>query len=166
MSPSPKTSLAEKARANVAAILTHALAEELRLSTTTRYCYAKFPAFHSLHRLFADQYRQLERWVSQLASCTGTLGRGPDERMEKMAVAAPGVASPTRRPERAMIAELVSRHEELAKRLQDDMRTCLNELGDAGTAGILRRLVEFHETSAWMLRTVLEGSVSNPAISG
>ena len=62
-----------------------------------------------------------------------------------------------------MIGELLTLHEELAKRLQDDVRKCLNELGDAGTAGILRRLVEFHETTAWMLRTVLEGSVSNPA---
>jgi starvation-inducible DNA-binding protein len=153
--------LADKARANVASILTHALAEELLLSSTTREFYVNFPTFHSLHRLFADQYRQLERWLDQLAQRTWTMGNEAPAPMEELA-SARCVSFRERVPERTMIGELLGLHEELAKRLQDDERKCSHQLGDPGTADILRHLVEFHETTAWMLRTVLEGSASTP----
>ncbi len=159
-----KPSLAEKARANVAAILTHALAEELLLSSTTRDFYANFPAFHSLHKLFADQYRQLEGWLDRLARRTWSLGSPAHGHMNELA-AARCVTLPERVSERTMVGELLSLHEELAKQLQDDVRKCSHQLGDPGTAEILRDLVEFHETTAWMLRTVLEGSASTPAHS-
>jgi starvation-inducible DNA-binding protein len=158
----PKTSLAEKARANVASILTHALAEELLLSSATREFYAKVPAFHSLHKLFADQYGQLREWLDQLAHRVWALGSAPHGKMTELA-GARCVALPERVGERTMVGELLALHEELAKRLQDDMQKCARQLGDPGTADVLRRLVEFHETTAWMLRTVLEGSASTPA---
>ena len=166
MSPpsQPKASLADKARANVTSILTHALAEELLLSSTTREFYANFPTFHSLHRLFADQYRELEQWLDRLAQRTWSMSSPASTPMEELA-SARCVGFRDRVPERTMIGELLGLHEELAKRLQDDERTCVQQFGDAGTAEILRRLVEFHETTAWMLRTVLEGQASTPAHS-
>jgi starvation-inducible DNA-binding protein len=164
MSASIPAGLAEKARANIASILTHALAEELLLSSTTREFYVNFPAFHSLHRLFADQYRQLERWLDQLAQRTWSLGSAAHGPMQDL-TSARCVTLRDRVPERAMIGELLSLHEELAKRLQDDVRLCTGQLGDPGTADILRRLVEFHETTAWMLRMVLEGSAQTPVQS-
>jgi starvation-inducible DNA-binding protein len=157
----PPESLGQKARANVGAILSHALAEELLLSTTTRDFYAKFPAFHSLHKLFADQYRQLEQWLAELGNRTSVFGATPQPNPEELAVAR-CLALRGKVPERAMVGELLSLHEELAKRLQDDIRTCRHELGDQSTAEVLRHLVEFHETTAWMLRTVLEGSALTP----
>jgi starvation-inducible DNA-binding protein len=158
----PKTRLADKARANVASILTHTLAEELLLSSTTRDFYANFPTFHSLHRLFADQYRELERWLDQLAQRTWAMSSAPAAPMEELA-SARCVAFRERVGERTMIGELLGLHEELAQRLQADQRKCALQLGDPGTADILRRLVEFHETTAWMLRTVLAGQASTPA---
>ena len=160
--PTKPVRLADKARANVASILTHALAEELLLSSTTREFYVNVPTFHSLHRLFADQYRQLEQWLDQLAQRTWSLGSAAHGPMEELA-SARCVHLREWRPERTMIGELLGLHEELAKRLQDDVRKCSHQLGDPGTAEILRRLVEFHETTAWMLRMVLEGSASTPA---
>jgi starvation-inducible DNA-binding protein len=160
-SPS-KTSLADKARSNVAAILTHALAEELLLSSTTRDFYANFPTFHSLHKLFAEQYRQLERWLDQLANRTWSMGAAAQGKMAEL-VGARCVNLSERTSERTMVGELLSLHEELAKRLEDDVQKCTQQLGDPATAAILRQLVEFHETTAWMLRTVLAGSASTPA---
>jgi starvation-inducible DNA-binding protein len=158
----PKISLAEKARANVASILTHALAEELLLSSTTREFYAKVPAFHSLHRLFAEQYGQLGQWLDQLAQRVWAIGSAPQGKMAELA-GARCVTLPERVGERTMVGELLSLHEELAKRLQDDRQKCARQLGDPGTADVLGQLAEFHETTAWMLRTVLEGSASTPA---
>src|SRR5947199_314319 len=149
MTPNP-SGLAEKARANAAAIVTHALAEELLLSSTTRDFYANFPAFHSLHKLFSDQYRQLERWLDQLANRTWSMGSAAHGKMAAL-MGARCVNLPERVSERTMVGELLSLHEDLAKQLQDDVQKCAQQLGDPGTAAILRELVEFHETTAWML---------------
>lgn len=155
MTPVAKPGFTDKARATLSAILTHALAEELLLSSTTRGFSGTVPAFQSLHKLFADQYRQLERWLDQLATRTWALGL-PGAKLDEL-VTARCVSMPDRVPERAMVSELLSLHEQLAARLRDDVETCSHQLGDAGTADILSRLVEFHETTAWMLRMVLEG---------
>jgi len=48
---------------------------------------------------------------------------------------------------------LLARHEEMAHRLRDD----IERLPDPGTADLLLRLAEFHETTAWMLRVVSHG---------
>lgn len=159
MPTSTKPRFSNRARAAVASILNHALAEELLLSSTTRDFSGTVPNFHSLHRLLADQYRQLERWVDQLASRTWALGpsASADNKMDELA-AARCVTLRDRMPEDTMVAELLSLHEELADRLREDGRKCSHALGDPTTAGVLERLVEFHETTAWMLRMVLQGA--------
>jgi starvation-inducible DNA-binding protein len=163
MSSSKKSSnLARRARANVALIFTQALEQELLLSSTTRQFYINFPAFHSLHKLFADQYRQLEQWLDQLAQRKWSMSSAGKVSVPTV-TNTPAVPRPEPVPEQAMIGELLSRHEELAKKLQEDVRICAGEFGDPGAAEILRRLVEFHETTAWMLRTVLAGSAQTPA---
>lgn len=139
----------------MAEILTHALAEELLLSATTREFYGSMPTFQSLHKLFADQYRQLEQWLDQLATRTWNLGSSAQGKMPALA----GTRCLELRgqvPPALMVSELLTLHEQLARQLGDDARAS-RELGDAGSAAILARLVEFHETTAWMLRTVLQG---------
>jgi starvation-inducible DNA-binding protein len=159
MPPTMKVGFAERARAAVASILNHALAEELLLSSTTRDFSGTVPSFHSLHRLFVDQYRQLERWVDQLASRTWALAPagGGEEKMDELA-AARCVLLRERVPANTMVSELLALHEELAARLRDDVKKCSQTLGDPNTADVLARLVEFHETTAWMLRMVLQGA--------
>ena len=158
MAPAPKPGLNERARAGVASILRHALAEELLLTSTTRGFSGTVPNFHSLHRLFADQYRQLERWVDQLALRAWSLvpSAGAEGKMEELA-AARCVELEERVPASTMVAELLALHEQLAERLRDDVRKCSQTLGDPVTAAVLQRLVEFHETTAWLLRMVGQG---------
>lgn len=139
----------------MAAILTHALAEELLLSSVIRDFSGAVPRFHRLHRLFSDQYRQLEHGLDQLATRAWALASGTSGNMDELA-AARCVALRERLPERAMIGELLDVHERLASRLRDDERECSQQLGDPSSADLLTRLVEFHETTAWLLRMVLE----------
>src|SRR6187549_2758610 len=109
MQSSKKAGFGERARAAVASILNHALAEELLLSSTTRDFSGTVPNFHSLHRLFADQYRQLERWVDRLASCTWALGdeANSDNKFDELA-AARCVELRERVPANTMVTELLS----------------------------------------------------------
>ena len=158
MQPSTKAGFSERARAAVISILNHALAEELLLSSTTRDFSGTVPRFHSLHRLFADQYRQLQRWVDQLASQTWSMvSSGQAETKMSELRAARCVDLGERMPPTTMVAELLALHEQLAESLRDDVRKCSQTLGDPATAAVLQRLVEFHETTAWMLRMVGQG---------
>ncbi len=148
--------LSDKARAAVAAMLNHVLVEELALSTTTRSITGALPSFQSLHKLLADQSRQLGRWLERLATRTGVMGGEVD------GAVAEAMRSPARltvRPE-SVVADLLQIHEEMARRLREDVRKCSQQLGDPGTANLLERLVEFHETNAWILRMALEGADS------
>jgi DNA-binding ferritin-like protein len=58
-----------------------------------------------------------------------------------------------------MIGDLLARHEQMADRLRQD----IVRLGDPTTEGVLQRLLEFHETSAWMLRMLHDGPGSDCA---
>jgi starvation-inducible DNA-binding protein len=149
MTPTTKLGLAGKAHAKVAAILDHVLADELTLSATTRDFYASVtgPNFHSLHKLFEDQYRQLEGWLARLAARTRALGASGAE-MPKPTQSNPPIGLPAKK----MLGELMTLHEQIAARLRDDVRACSERLGDTNTAEELARLVEFHENTAWMLR--------------
>jgi starvation-inducible DNA-binding protein len=155
MTSAPKARFTDKARATVSAILTHALAEELLLSSMTRGFSGTVPAFQSLHRLFADQYHQLEGWLDRLAARTCAFGT-PGVKIDEL-VTARCVDLPEHMPEQTMVSELLALHEQLAERLRLDVDKCAQQLGDEGTADILSRLAEFHDTTAWMLRMVLHG---------
>jgi DNA-binding ferritin-like protein len=155
------SSFSAKTRANLAAILNHALREELLLSNVTRMLYARFPTFHCLHKLFADQYRQLDGWLARLAQFASVAPPTParDDGTQLGPVVAGDLNS-----ERSVIAKLLSRHEELANELEADVRACAQQRGDPAMAELLKRLVEFHETTAWMLRMVLEGASTPPHV--
>ena len=53
-----------------------------------------------------------------------------------------------------MIGELLIRHESMAHQLRGD----IERLREPALADLLTHLVEFHETTAWMLRVVSRGS--------
>jgi DNA-binding ferritin-like protein len=55
-------------------------------------------------------------------------------------------------PPQQMIDDLLGRHEELSRKLREDV----SSLGDRPTAELLQRLADFHDTTAWMLRMLLE----------
>jgi len=158
-----KKSRASGAQRKATAILGRALADEAGLTALTRECHRKVsgPHFHSLHRLFADQYRQLEHWLAEL-----------DARRRMLQAAAGAAAGGAGRhvvaaingaPPQKMLAELLTWHERLGHRLAGDVHACAERLGDVATANVLSRLAEFHDTTAWMLRMILYGPRLTPA---
>lgn len=144
-------------RDNLLRILNHALQEEVVLSATMREFLGRItgPNFHSLYRLFGDQCRQLDQWLGEIADRTRTFGATARATAEERARAANAVVNPPpARPPRDMVGELLALHEGIAARLRGDLAACG---ADAATSSLLSRLVDFHETTAWMLRMVLDG---------
>lgn len=152
-------SLSGKARETLAKIIDHVLAEECSLSATTRdYRWnVTGPNFHSLHKLFDEQRRQLDHWLVQLFQRTRAAGISSNDGMADLTRAAQaGANSGAGLPARQMIDDLLMRHEDMSRKLRDNIA----KLGDPATAELLQRLAEFHDTTAWMLRMLLEGPES------
>jgi starvation-inducible DNA-binding protein len=151
-----------KTRDTLARILDHVLKDECMLSATTRdYRWnVTGPNLYSLHRLFDEQRRQLDEWLDQLVECAKSFGFGGRSSLEQKAELAGNAVSSAGLPARTMVVDLLIRHEEMAHRLRED----IDRLGDQATADLLMRMVEFHETTAWMLRMVNHGSDSERTI--
>ena len=155
-------SLGAKARENLARILNHALQEEVVLSATMRDFLGSVtgPNFHSLYRLFGDHCRQIDRWLGEIGERARALGAVMRATVVEQAKSAGGSADPAARPARNIVGDLLALHEGIAARLRADLAACG---GDTATADFLTRLVDFHETTAWMLRMVLDGPEVPPA---
>jgi starvation-inducible DNA-binding protein len=157
MESNTSTGIPGKARETFATILDHVLKDECSLSATTRDYRGNVtgPNLYSLHRLFDEQRRQLHFWLDQLIEHARSFGFGSaislrEDVPESASEASAGPALPAR----SMVVDLVVRHEEMAYRLRDD----IENLNEPTMAELLMRIVEFHETSAWMLRMVDNGS--------
>jgi starvation-inducible DNA-binding protein len=157
MQAKTETGITGKARETLARILDHALKEECLLSATTQdYRWnVTGPNLYSLHRLFDEQRRQIDHWLDQLmerARCFGFGGR-PNLKKELPAGTSDAAAG-GRLPASTMVVDLLLRHEEMAHRLRADIK----RLSDPTLSDLLMRIVEFHETTAWILRMVNHGS--------
>jgi starvation-inducible DNA-binding protein len=159
MTPDSKNGLTGRTRQAIASILNHVLEDECQLSATTRACRWKVtgPNFHSLHRLFDEQRKQIDYWLDQVMARTRAMGLATVEEKPTPS-AAETAGDPPGLPPAGMIGELLERHEKMARQLRADVEACGIKLGDRGTAELLKRLGEFHETTAWMLRTLLNSS--------
>jgi len=154
--PKPSVTLTGKAREALARILDHVLAEECSLSAATRdYRWnVSGPNFHSLHKLFDEQRRQLDAWLAQIFQRTRAVGAAGPEKIEELTRAAEAGRLPSAGvPARQMIDDLLARHEEMSRKLRDDVE----RLADPTTAELLQQVADFHDTTAWMLRMLLEG---------
>jgi starvation-inducible DNA-binding protein len=163
MEPKSQSGMAGRAKDTIARILDHVLKEECSLSATTRAYRWKVtgPNLYSLHRLFDEQRRQLDYWLNQVVERTKATGLFAGFRPEEIVQdAARKERTSGNLPAGTIIGDLLARHEAMARQLRGDVE----RLGDPATAELLTRLIEFHETTAWMLRMVQPGAGSEPAV--
>lgn len=139
-------------------ILNRALEQELALSTTLQSCLARMsgPNVQSLGRLFGDHRREIDGWLTEIADRVRGFGAAARNGACEMArLARASVAAKPAAASRDVIAELLVQHEQLAMRLRRDVAACG---ADRATAELLRRMADYHETAAWMLRVVRGGT--------
>ena len=109
-----------------------------------------------LHKLFENQYKQLETSIDEVAERIGKLGQKTIGTMEEFAKHAsikenPGKYTSTK----DTLEELLSDHETVVVQLRKGIDECSDKNKDAGTADFLTGLMEQHETTAWVLRRYL-----------
>lgn len=161
------SNLTEKARELLSSILKHAVTEESQLAAATqRYVWrVRGSPMLSLHRLFTEQGRQIDRWLGELGTQARAMGVAFGA--GRVAEETGGTADDSREPPpaaRTAIGDLLALHEGIASRLRHDMEALHDGASDlTPTTAVLTGLLEFHETTAWMLRLLLESSERAPS---
>lgn len=151
--------LAADAREHVGVMLNHALADEFALSAATRdyHWNVTGPHFRSLHELFDEQYHEIDDWIEKLGERARVLGVVPQTAWSEL-ISAPRF-TPTRGADlsaRSMMTVLSELHDRMADRLRRDAEACAVDCGDHVTAELLKELVEYHETTSWVLGELLQ----------
>lgn len=149
--------LQEKTRTEVCRILNTLLADEFVLSTKTKNSHWNVtgPHFHELHALFGEQYRRLDEWIDRIAERIRALGGIPVGTLV-------GFLREARLQEHAsaqlsawlMVDYLQHDHETLIRDIREDLQRDSETILDAGTTDLLTSVLQEHEATAWMLRSL------------
>jgi starvation-inducible DNA-binding protein len=154
----PNIGITEKKLKSTSAMLGVILADEMTLYMKTRKSHWNVTgeSFMELHKLFENQYKQLEEAIDEVAERIGKLGEKTIGTMTEYLSLSNIKEKPGKyTSSKDMIRELLADHETVTIQLRANITTCAEKQGDAGTADFLTGLMELHETTAWILRRYL-----------
>lgn len=147
----------EQNRKQSALLLNTLLANEFLLYTKTLKFHwnVKGPFFHDLHKLFDNQYKELFEIIDEIAERVQFLdfeALGTLSEFEKHATL---IETPGQNPTaKGMIKELLSDYEAVIRQIRTDADKALT-YNDAGTNDFLLGILQKHEKTAWILRSLL-----------
>ena len=151
--------ISDENREGVVSILSKLLADEYVLYTKTRNYHWNVvgPHFNDLHKFFEEQYNQLSDDVDEIAERIRSLGGKTPATLNEFVKNSRLDEHPGEFPDaNSMVSNLVADHETTIRNLRTDLETCDTKYQDTGTNDFLTGLMEKHEKTAWMLRSVLE----------
>lgn len=157
-SPAINIGISEADRAAVAQGLSHLLADTYTLYLTTHNFHWNVtgPMFNTLHVMFMGQYTALWNAVDPVAERIRALGHaapGSYTAFSKLASVPDAPAEPPKALE--MVRILVKGHEAVARTAREIVPIA-DKAGDEPTLDLLTQRLDFHEKTAWMLRSMLE----------
>lgn len=154
----PEIGISEKNLKQVNELLSVLLANETVLYMKTRKFHWNIAgeSFMELHRLFEEQYKQIEVTIDEVAERIGKLGGQTVGTLSEFSKLTTLKEHPGKYPgSKEMIKELLKDHETLIRELRKGVDECGDKHEDAGTADFLTGIMESHETIAWILRRYL-----------
>ena len=154
----PKIGLSEINLQKSVDLLSVVLSDEMALYIKTRKFHWNVTgeSFMELHKLFETQYAELESVIDEVAERISKLGSKTIGTMKEFTSLSRIVEHPNKYPvQKTMISELLADHETLIEELRKDIDACATENHDAGSADLLTKILQQHETTAWILRRYL-----------
>ena len=155
----PNIGIPEKKLNAITQLLSVVLSGEVILYTKTRKFHwnVNGESFMELHKLFENQYKQLEESIDETAERINKLGSNTIGTMQEFGKLSGIKENPGKYPSsKEMIAELLADHETVIVQLRKYVSDCAEKYNDAGTADFLTGLMKEHETIAWTLRRYLK----------
>lgn len=154
----PKIGLSEINLQKSINLLAVVLSDEMALYVKTRKFHWNVAgeSFMEFHKLFEAQYTELEAVIDEVAERINKLGGKTIGTMSEFLTLTRIKEYPNKYPnQKAMLAELLADHEAVIEDLRKDIDVCSDENHDAGSADMLTRILQKHETNAWVLRRYL-----------
>jgi starvation-inducible DNA-binding protein len=154
----PKIGITEKNLDKLVDILSITLADEHTLYIKTRKFHWNVAgeSFMELHKLFEEQYKELEEVIDEVAERINKLGGKTIGTMKEFCEITRLKEHPKKYPsQKEMLKELLDDHETLIIAIRSDVEEVAEKIKDAGTADFLTGIMEQHETIAWKLRRYL-----------
>jgi starvation-inducible DNA-binding protein len=154
----PKIGITEEHLQKANSLLSVVLSDEMTLYVKTRKFHWNVAgeSFMELHKLFEEQYTELEQTIDLVAERIGKLGGKTIGTMSEFIKLSRIKENPNKYPnQKTMLAELLADHEILITELRKDINKSAEENHDAGTADLLTGILQQHETVAWVLRRYL-----------
>jgi starvation-inducible DNA-binding protein len=139
-------------------LLSVVLSDEMTLYIKTRKFHWNVAgeSFLELHKLFEAQYVELENVIDEVAEKINKLGGKTIGTMNEFTLLTRIVEHPNKYPvQKAMLSELLSDHETLISEIRKDIDIFTDECHDVGSADLLTKILQQHETTAWILRRYL-----------
>jgi starvation-inducible DNA-binding protein len=154
----PHIGLTDKNLKSSITLLSAVLSDAMTLYVKTRKFHwnVSGESFMEIHKLFENQYKQLEVSIDEIAERINKLGGKTIGTMAEFTELARLKESPNKYPsQKEMLKELLDDHEAVIVQLRKDIDTAEEENEDVGTADFLTGLLQEHETIAWILRRYL-----------
>ncbi|MFY7732990.1 MAG: Dps family protein [Bacteroidia bacterium] len=154
----PQIGISEKHLSVSIEMLSIILADEMVLYLKTRKFHwnVSGESFMELHKLFQNQYTELEETIDLIAERIGKLGGKTIGTMHEFANLTRLKESPNKYPnQKDMMKELLEDYETLIVEIRKDIETCNEKNKDAGTVDFLTAVMKQHESTAWVLRRYL-----------
>ncbi len=151
--------ISEQNRRDVADILESVLCDEFVLYAKTRNYHWNVvgPHFVEYHKIFEEQYDELSDDIDEIAERIRSLGFKAPSTLAEFQKNAQIKEHPGVYPDAAaMVSNLLADHETVIRTLRKKIPDVGSAHADAGTEDFLVGLMEKHEKTAWMLRSVLE----------
>jgi starvation-inducible DNA-binding protein len=155
----PNVGLSDDQRAGVAELLRKILADEAVLAFKTRNYHwnVEGPHFPHLHKMFGEQYDDLDEKMDEIAEFIRAFGLPAPGSMAKMLEKTRLLEeSDDRVNSELMVKTLVYDHEAIIRSLREDIETADKKYEAADVADFLTGLLEHHLKVAWMLRSTAE----------
>ncbi len=151
--------ITEQNRKEVANQLSKLLANEYVLYTKTRRAHWNVTGidFYDKHKLFEDQYNQINEYIDDVAERIRTLGEFPPASLTAFISLAEikEITNSTGEKSQILIEQLLIDHEIIINYIRNIIAPINDEFKDVGTADFLTSLLEEHEKMAWILRSHL-----------
>ena len=150
--------ITEQNRQSVTETLSSILSDEYVLYTKTRNYHWNVvgPHFSDYHKAFEEQYEGLSDDIDEIAERVRALGFKVPSSLSEFQKNSQLKEHPGEYPDaNTMVSNLLTDHESVIQTIREKIPAC-DKYGDIGTEDFLTALLEKHEKTSWMLRSILE----------
>lgn len=155
----PHIGIGEQHLAEVSQLLSRVLADEFVVYTKTLNAHWNLegPDFHSMHLLFKAHYTELADIIDETAERIRMLGHYAPATLKQF-LELTHLTEQTREnnDSKGFIKELLNDHENIIINIRTQINRLAAILKDSGTSDYLTGLTEYHEKTAWILRSHLK----------